>query len=335
MGRTIRVFSLALCFSLLLSACGDAAPAPAETDVPAPAATPAATAVYDVPGENGEAMPVRSAADGLEGAYYNDYLRLTLTLDGAGGCVLRSETGEESGAYSRGADGTLSLSFGERSETASVDKDGDISIDGRTGYFLRDWEKWGITEAETGVSPAEEQNEGLDPNTVDNGDGTFRYYDLDNGVALTYPAGMEVLTDRIVGGVVVRDGNRGCVTARNVTGIYSTHGGTDDEFLWDYTKNFVFADFALLYGALDGFDSFLPEHEDIEGRLAAVTLSIKNGGTASNVQAKVLLYTSTYADGTVNYICKTIFADSAVPEDLAALEADVRDVGAVRRVPAE
>ena len=336
MRRIFRAISLSLCVTLCLSACGRTVSPPAETDAPEPVSTPPATVVvYDVPGENGAAPTPALSADGLEGAYYNDYLRLTLTLDGAGGCVLRSETGDETGTYGSDAEGALSLRFGERTENASVDADGDITVEGRMGYFLRDWEKWGITEAEAGVAPAAEPRDEAEANRVDNGDGSFRYYDFDNGVALTCPEEMTVLTDRIVGGLAVRDGGNGCVTARNVTGIYSTHGGTDDEFLWDYKKNFVFADFALLYGALDSYDSFVPEHAEIEGRLAAVTLSLKNGSTASTVQAKVLLYTSTYADGTVNYICKTVFADPAEAGALDALEKAVHDVGAVRLVPVE
>lgn len=318
---------LAVCLTLSLCACGGAGRT-SLTGSPAASAAPggAASSGFDIPGEELDAAAgleaeARVVTDGLEGRYYNDYLRMTLTLDGSGGCMLAGVSGKYSAA-----DGALTLSFDAGQEAAVIDADGDITIDGRTGYFLRDWEKWGITEAEAGSAPAVSA---AHTGAIDNGDGTFRFRDFENGVAFTYPAGMTVLRDALIGGVAVFDGGSGYITGRNVTELYSTHSGSDDEFVEDYVKSFVFADFGLLYGSLSNYDGFTILHEGIEGRLAAAVLALKSAGAESFVQAKVILYTSTYLDGTVNYICKTVFAGA---DGLDALEAAVSDMGAVRLV---
>lgn len=327
MRRLHFMTSLVLSAALCLSACGGA---PTPTEAPEMTPEPTTAPRFDVPGEESAAQPVvYGEADGLEGNYYNDYLRLTLSLDGRGNCVLHSAESDEEGAYRRASDGALALVFGERRENAAVDADGDIMIDGRTGYFLRDWALWGITEAEAGIAPPEE-TEAPQADAGEAGDGTLRWRDYETGVALTYPAAMSLLRDTVVGGVAVRDARRGSVVARNVTDIYLTHAGSDDEFLLDYARNFVFADFATLYGELDSYEGLTALHEGVEGRLAAVTMTLKRKGSDGETETKALLYTSTYADGTVNYICKTVFAP---PGGVEALEHSVTDVGAVRLVP--
>ena len=318
---------LAVCLLLSLSACGREADTES-TEAPAVTAAPDASP-FDVPGEDArqdEAGTVQFVTDGLDGRYYNDYLRMTLVLDGAGGCALTGGGAGSSGTYTA-AEGGLTLDFDTGRETAVIDGDGDITIEGRVGYFLRDWDLWGITEDEAG---------GTDPvpspqiGTIDNGDGTLRYRDPKNGVAFTYPADMTVLRDTLIAGTAVSDGESGCVTGRNVTELYSTHNGTDDEFVEDYIRSFVFADFEMLYGGLAGYDALTILHEGIEGRLAAATLALRSVGSDEFIQAKVIFYTSTYADGTVNYICKTVFA----PQNrLEALESSVTDMGAVRLQP--
>lgn len=316
--RKIIPFILAL---LLLGACGgqpsSASPSGAPAEPPAEQ-----RGGYDVPGEEPEAAEL--VTDGLEGSYYNDYLGLTLTLDGAGGFLLRGRGENASGTYIAEED-ALTLRSGARTETASIDADGDVTIEGRTGYFLRDWALWGITTAEAG--PA------LSPNRTgvsDNGDGTSRYRDIENGVAFTYERGMEVLRGALVSAVVATDGDGGYVTGRNVTELYSTNSGTDDEFLEDYIRAFVFGDFATLYGDVLGYDGLELLHEGIDGRLAAATLRLRSG--EEDAAAKAILYTSTFSDGTVNYIVKTVFAPAALANGMEALAAAVTDMGAVRAV---
>ena len=314
---------LALCVCVLASACGSAVTAPpAETAAPGADSEPAAVPPYDVPGEEMDAeKPVETGAqtvtDGLEGDYYNDYLHLTLTLDGSGGCVMAGAAGSYTAA-----DGALTLDFDGRQESAVIDGDGDITIAGRTGYFLRDWDFWGITEAETGGNAVRSVRTGVS----DNGDGTYRLRDFENAIAVTYPSGMTADRDAVLSGVAIGNGSGAFVTGRNVTELYSTHSGTDDEFLSDYLRSFVFADSAALYGSMEGYAELTLLHEGIEGRLAAATVTLQCGG--NNVYAKAILYTSTYNDGTVNYVCKTVFAaDAAEADDVAAA---VTNMGAVR-----
>lgn len=330
---------LALCVVINLCACaGLSSLLPAGASETSEASRPprVTEASYDIPGEeaSGEAFAAPSdlpaeapsgPADGIEGNYYNDYLRVNLYLDGRGGCKMSGPSGEETGLYYIAEDGAISLSFSERWESAAIDADGDLRIEGRTGYFLHDWDKWGITAAEAGIKPSDGAASAVE--TVPESD---RYRDFEKGVALRCAPEMEILDDLIVGGLAVRDGRGGWVTARNVTEIYSTHSGSDDEFLLDYTRNFVFADFDLFYGPLGSYAGLTAKHEGIEGRLACVTLTL-TGAEGGDVEAKSMLYTSTYADGTVNYICKTVYA---APGGVEALERAVTDVGAVRWIAA-
>ena len=324
---------LALCAALCLSACAgirlpplteepSPSPAPALTPQPVPSGPP-----YDVPGVEEKPAPAAEEepreTDGYEGAYYNDYLGMTLSLDGLGGCTLLGPEGTESGTYYAGEDGNLSLSFDQRRESAHADADGDLRLEGRTGYFLRNWDLWGITAAEAGLESVEATPE---PEPGD----ALRWRDPEIGVALSYAPGLEVLPDVIAAGVAVHDRDVGWVTVRNVTEIYLTHSGSADEFLLDYTRNFVFADYALLYSKADSYAGLTALHEGIDGRLAAVTLSLQSAGV--NTYVRVLLYTSTYADGTVNYICKAVYAG---PNALDAMERSVTDAGAARYQLAE
>lgn len=318
--RNIIPIFLAL---LLLGACGEQTPSAPPSGAPETATPPTAgQGGYDVPGEEPEAVEL--VTDGLEGSYYNDYLGLTLTLDGAGGFLLRGGSENMSGTY-LAAEDTLTLRSGERTETASIDLDGDVTIEGRTGYFLRDWAFWGITAAEAGPALSDTRT-----GVSDNGDGTSRYRDIENGVAFTYARGMEVLRGALVSAVAVTDGDGAYVTGRNVTELYFTNSGTDDEFLEDYIKAFVLGDFSVLYGDILSYDSLELLHEGIDGRLAAATLRLKC--TEEDVAAKAILYTSTFADGTVNYIAKTVFAPATLANGTEVLSAAVTDMGAVRPV---
>ena len=53
---------------------------------------------------------------------------------------------------------------------------------------------------------------------------------------------------------------------------------------------------------------------------------------AQEIAARVILYTSTYADGTENYICKCVLAPAENTAQLDALAVAVRDMGAARLV---
>lgn len=322
MRRTNRpaALLLALCLAALC-ACGTGG-APAATEAPKPE-----VGGYDVPGE--DAVPQESAAptdtDGLEGSFYNDYLRLTLTLDGRGSCALTGSGAERVGTYAAG-DGALRLGFPDGDVLARADDSGSYTLDGFTGRFLGDWDFWGITASEVGTASLSVFS---GDSILDNGDGTLRCRDFASGVAFTFPADYSLDTGLLISAAAVRDGRGGCVTGRNVTDLCYAGGDDFDTILEDYVKTFVFADFDLLYGSLVGFESFTLLHEGIEGRLAAATLQMTDGETP--IAVKAVLYTSTYADGTVNYICKTVFAPAESEGALEALAAAVTDMGAVRK----
>lgn len=84
--------------------------------------------------------------DGLEGGYFNDYLDLLLIIDGQGGYEI-SGSESHSGSYSLNGDGIV-FNISGTAYHATRDSDGDILFDSLTGYFLSDWDKWGISGEE-------------------------------------------------------------------------------------------------------------------------------------------------------------------------------------------
>lgn len=319
--RYIPIYLLSALSLLLLPGCGSTPPEETPTAPAAPALTVQDSAVP------GDETVTDARSDGMEGSYYNDYLGMTLSLDGAGGCVLRGSGTDVSGTYTLIPDG-LTLDFGTRQETASCDGRGDISIEGRSGWFLRDWAFWEITEAEAGaaapaVSPADSTE------TLDNGDGTLRFRDFANHIAVSYSADCTLLPDRLSGAVAVTDGNGAYVTGRNVTDALTAFSGDAEAFLEDYIKTCTFGDFDTLYGGLTAYAELLVFSDSTDGRLAAGTLRLSNPD--HDVAATVILYTSAYPDGTENYICKTFFVPAAESARQAELAEAVTDLGAVRR----
>jgi len=309
--------ALLLALALCLSACGGASPSGSGA---AGGAAWKPESVGQVGADERDVGP----RDGLEGSYYNDYLRMLLQLDGRGGCTLTGGGVEASGSYAVSAD-TLTLDFGSRRETALVDRDGDVTIEGRSGYFLRNWSFWGITAEQIGAGAAARSET---RETIPLGGGKQRFRDYENEIAFTYTEGIEVLPDRLVGAVAAADGADGYVTGRNVTRLLADFNGEPEDFLEQYIRTYTFADFDNFYGALTGFDP--PERVSgrVKGRLAAATLRIR--GTEREADVCVILYTSTYPDGTENFICKTYLAPAGDTARLKALESSVTDMSAVR-----
>ena len=316
---TSQKLLLTLSLALLLSACGSAS-------APGSAASDKATKGSQAwkPGSVGtvSADETEPATDGTsEVRFYNDYLRMLLRLDEAGGCTLTGGGVDACGSYAISGD-TLLLDFGARRETAAVDKDGDVTLEGYSGYFLRDWNLWSITEEEVA---------GLDTpprETLQLGDGKQRLRDYACQIAFTYSSGIEVLTGRLDGAVAATDGEGGHVTGRNVTSALAAFDGTPEAFLEDYIKTYTFADFAVFFGAPTGSDPLRSVSGKVKGRLAAASLRIS--GPEASADANVILYTSTYPDGTENYICKTYLVPAGDTARLKALEASVTDMAAVR-----
>ena len=310
---------------LLLAGCSQrpTPPEPELIDPPEPTVTVSDGAV---PGDESVSD---AATDGLEGSYYNDYLRLTLTLDGRGNCTLLGLDTDAAGTYTQTADGLL-LDFGTRQETAVPDARGDITIDGRTGFFLRDWDFWGISESEAGTqAPAPDSG----TETLMNADGSFRYRDYGSHVACTCAEGMEILPDLLSGAVTVSDGNGAYVTGRNVTESL-VQANTPDAYLDGYIAVFTVPDFKTLYGISSEATTETEKQifsDGTDGRLAAATLRLSDGDR--DVAVSIILYTSAYSDGTENYICKSYYAPADDAGRLDTLADAVTDMGAVRLKP--
>lgn len=330
----LKSAALVLCLTAALAGCGGTA-VPAETETPAPAETGAPP--YDVPGEEPSETgleetppPFAPPAEGeLSGSYYNDFLRMTLTLDADGTAALTGAETVLTGSYS-GEGEALRLELDGADVAVAVDPEGDLSLEGYAGYFLRDWDFWGVTAAEAAAAMPATLGRETSYETVDNGDGTLRFRDFDHGVAFTCPADMTVLTDRFLGAVGVDCGEACYVVGRRVTDVYRTHSGSDDEFLTDYLRSFVFADFEALFGNILSFEDLSLRHDGVEGRLADATVRLSSGEGVW--AARTVFYTSTYADGTVEYICKTLLAPAELEGRLDALADQVRDMGAVRLI---
>ena len=318
-------FLLPAALLLLLAGCSQrpTPPEPELIDPPEPTTTVADGAV---PGDESVS---NAATDGLEGSYYNDYLRLTLTLDGCGNCTLLGLDTDAAGTYTQSSDGLL-LDFGTRQETAVPDARGDITIDGRTGFFLRDWDFWGISESEAGTQAAAP---GAGTETLMNADGSFRYRDYGCHVACTCAEGMEILPDLLSDAVTVSDGNGAYVTGRNVTESL-IQSNTPEAFLDGYITVFTIPDFRALYGISS---EAITEPENwifsggTDGRLGVATLRLSDGDL--DIAVSIILYTSAYSDGTENYICKSYFVPAEDTGRLDALADAVTDMGPVRMKP--
>ena len=264
--------------------------------------------------------------DGLEGSYYNDYLRETLILDGRGGCSVSWPGGVMGGLYSLADDGSLAVLLSDLRLTAHIDGSGNLSVDGRQGRYLRDWDFWGITPAEAGIHPVTALP---DTEEIALGGGAYRYRDFPAGLALTYDGTLRLAAGRVPGAVCVADGTGGYVVGRNVTLRYD--GADAKTFMEDYLRSFVFSDCEALYGPVSGYaDMTIFAGGEAAGRLGAGTVTLSC--PAGQIAARAILFTSSFDDGTVNYICKCVFAPAGNTAQLDALAAGVYDLGAARIV---
>ncbi len=203
----IMMLAFALCL-LLLAGCGKTA-APAQTP---PEAAENWWEPEDIPAVAGEEREPpeepEGPTDGLEGSYYNDYLRETLILDGRLGFSVCWPGGVMGGIYSRNDFGDLlSLQISDDIFlTARIDGSGNLSVDGRQGRYLRDWDLWGITPAEAGIHPV---NVLPDTEEIALGGGAYRYRDFPAGLALTYDGTLQIAAGRISDAVCVAAGAGG------------------------------------------------------------------------------------------------------------------------------
>ena len=325
-----RILLLALCLLFAFAACGqrvEPTPPPTETGTYAPWEPETIPAI---PGEE-SAPPDEPAGetDGLEGSYYNDFLRETLVLDGRGGCSISWQGGVMSGTYVV-SDGALALLISDLRLRVAADARGDLTIGGKTGRYLRDWDFWGITPAEVGLHPVAALP---DTEEVALGGGLYRYRDFPAGIALTYDGALQIAAGRLSGAVTVADGKGGYVVGRNVTQEYLTRSGSTEDFLDAYLRDLVFSDAAVLYGAVGGYDDMTLFSGETAGRLGAV--EAKLFCSTQEIAARVILYSSAFADGTENFICRCVLAPASGTAQLDALAAGVTDMGAARIVETE
>ncbi|MBQ9412924.1 MAG: hypothetical protein IJU29_07495 [Oscillospiraceae bacterium] len=337
--KSLMIWIAGLCLAAALSGCGAHSAQAPEQDAPQAAGTavPVSTAApVDVPGVETQTEISAVSRSGLSGSYYNDYLRLTLTLAEHGTYTLRGEDSTVSGSYSAGENGVLVLDFASGSVEATAASNGDLLLAGYPGYFLADWDFWGITEEEAGYSaetPVVISAPADGTQITENLDGTLRYLVPDQRLAFTAPADMTVLWGAVAGGVAIADPQGGFVTGRNVTDLYRTSSDTDDAFAEDYVRAFVTADLSALRGTADSYADVTLVRDAPEGRVAAVSLTLTANGQPFSVLT--VIYTSTFSDGTVNYIAKTVYAPAAEEAGVQRLSEAVRDVAALRSVPKE
>ncbi len=159
--------------------------------------------------------------------------------------------------------------------------------------------------------------------------GVLRMRDYELELALDCPEDFALPEGIIADALVVRDSGLGCVTGRNVSGEFD--GGDAESFLENYMAEQLLSDARALYGgeAAEWRESGLLE-ENISGRLASAEGVLETGAGA--IYVKSIMYTSTYADGTVNYICKSFFAPEGDTAAFNALANGVVNMSAVRRV---
>lgn len=157
-------------------------------------------------------------------------------------------------------------------------------------------------------------------------EGSYRLSDYSLQLALRYPETMSAPENLITDAVVVWDGAQGYVSGRNVTGDFS---GEAEKYMENYMNRRVLGDFRLLYGEEGSFESLELLQEGVSGRLASAEAIISGGD--KRIYVKCIMYTSTYADGTANYICKCFFAPEGDESCFNALANSVVNMTAVRR----
>lgn len=310
-------FLCLLIAALLLSGCGIARP---PESIPTPPPGPAAPTAPVQP--DATATPEIAVT-----RYYNDYLRMTLTLADDGTCTLRSADTDAAGTYSV-FPGGMTLDFGTRQETAYEGENGDLTIEGRNGWFLRDWDFWGITEDETQVVPAVAAAATVSPELLSNPDGSFRIRDYARSLACSCAAGIEQVSGDPPAPLAFTDGQGAYVTGRNITESFSAFSGSAADYLKQHTQAQLLADFVSFYGPAASHDELSVRESEIEGRLAEAEL--RTVCPDGEIAIHAIVYTSSYADGTVNYICKSYFIPAGDSERLAQLAESVSDMTAVR-----
>ena len=250
------------------------------------------------------------------GEFYNGSTGAALRLDRAGEFFFAASEKYVRGTYSAFED-EIVLSLGGEEARLYPSAEGYI-LSGMAGIFLPREEKGSFSAL--GVIAKSDRE------YAEEASGVYRLSDYNLQLALHYPSAMSAPENLVADAVVIWDKASGYVTGRNVTEIFV---GDGKSFMAEYMENYVLPDFRLLYGKNGTFDSLTPLDEGIAGRLASSEAVIK--ADDERIYVKCIMYTSTYSDGTVNYICKCFYVAEGDQSALTALTNSVINMTAVRR----
>ena len=250
------------------------------------------------------------------GEYYNASTAAVLRLDGEGGFGLSVSGLSLAGTYSASEE-EIVLNGGGEEARIYPSAEGYV-LSGMAGIFLPVGKEESFSDL--GVIAKSDRE------YMEESGGTYRLSDYTLQLALRYPASMTAPENLVTDAVVIWDNASGYVTGRNVTEEFF---GEADDFMSEYMQNYVLPDFRLLYEAEGSFESVTPLNEGIAGRIASSEAVIEGGEV--KIYVKCIMYTSTYSDGTVNYICKSFYAPEGDQAALGSLTNSVVNMTAVRR----
>ena len=301
--KALRRAALALAAAMLLGSCnfGPGAGEEAPTLSPLPQ-----LAVSAKPYEGPE-----------EGSYFNLEVDCGLYLDGEGGFRFTSAEAFAEGTYTATESEIIFVCGGEEAR-GFFSGDG-ISLSGVRGIFL---------PAEEGDFASLGFVADFDREYEQRPDGVRSLSDFGLQLGLEYPDAMSAEENLIADAVVIYDGDRGFVTGRNVTDAFAADAKGED-FMETYMAERIPADFRMLYGVDAAVETSALLDEGVAGRIASAEAVLTGG--EERIYVKCIMYTSTSADGTVNYICKSFFAPEGDPKAFNALANGVVNMTAVRR----
>ncbi len=305
-GKFVYLFAVLAAVALLMGSCnfGERTSLSAPEESPAPTAAPPEFAASATPYSGPEA-----------GEFFNSASLCSLRIDGEGRFVLSASGLSASGTYTA-TEGEMLLRSGGEEAYAYPSGEGYV-LSGMAGLFLPVEEKGGFSELGVLLRSDREYTEES---------GSYRLSDYALQLALRYPDTMSAPENLIADAVVIWDKASGYVTGRNVTEEFF---GEAEDFMERYMLGLVLPDFRLLYGVEGEFERMEKLSEGVAGRLASAEGIIIGGG--ERIYVKCIMYTSTYSDGTVNYICKSFFAPEGDEASFNALANSVVNMTAVRR----
>lgn len=303
--KAISLFAAFAAAAMLLGSCNFGLQGIGEKDA-AYEKIPPETVVSATPYEGPEA-----------GEYFNASAMCVLRLDGDGGIIITALSGKVGGTYTA-TETEICLRCGGEEVCARFSGSG-LMVSGVEGVFLPVEERENLGELGL-IAP-------FDREYSEDGEGGMSFSDYILQLGLRYPEEFSAPENLIADAAVVWDRASGYVTGRNVTEDFAS--GTAEEFMAAYMEEKVASDFRLLYDGEGVFESITPLSEGVEGRLASSEGVM--AGAGERIYVKCIMYTSTYADGTVNYICKCFFAPEGDAKSFNALANGVQNMTAVRR----